>query len=75
MKVAIRKVGDDILLDIPPKLVSELGWEHGDLCEAEVNDDELRIVGVETVTHADAMKIARRGMKKYRDTLAKLAKS
>jgi antitoxin component of MazEF toxin-antitoxin module len=75
MKLEIRKVGDDILLAIPAKLVSELGWENGDVCQVEVHGDELRIVRTESAKHAEAMKIARRGMEKYRDTLATLAKS
>jgi antitoxin component of MazEF toxin-antitoxin module len=75
MKLQVRKVGDEILVAIPSELLARLGWEHGDICEAEIHGHELRVVRTETAKHAAAMKIARRGMEKYRETLAKLAKS
>jgi bifunctional DNA-binding transcriptional regulator/antitoxin component of YhaV-PrlF toxin-antitoxin module len=75
MKMEIRKVGDDIVIVLPTDTASQLGWEPGDVCEGEVCAAELRIVRTETKEHARAMKIARRGMEKYRNTLEKLAKS
>jgi bifunctional DNA-binding transcriptional regulator/antitoxin component of YhaV-PrlF toxin-antitoxin module len=75
MKLEIRKVADETVIVVPAEIASRLGWEPGDVCEGEVNGDELRIVRTETKEHARAMKIARRGMEKYRSTLEKLAKS
>jgi bifunctional DNA-binding transcriptional regulator/antitoxin component of YhaV-PrlF toxin-antitoxin module len=75
MKLELRKVADDTIIVVPPEAISQLGWEAGDLCEVEIQGDELRITRAETAKHAQAMKIARRGMEKYRDALAKLAKS
>jgi bifunctional DNA-binding transcriptional regulator/antitoxin component of YhaV-PrlF toxin-antitoxin module len=75
MKLEIRKVADDTIMVVPLEVISQLGWEAGDICQAEIHGDELRIVRAETAKHAQAMKIARRGMEKYRDALSKLAKS
>ena len=74
MKLKLSKIGDDTVVVLPAEVVSRLGWEPDDFYEGEVHGDELRIVRTET-KHTRAMKIARRGMEKYRSTLEKLAKS
>ena len=74
MKLKLSKIGDDTVLVLPTETALRLGWEPDDLYECEVHGDELRIVRTET-KHAQAMRIARRGMEKYRSTLEKLAKS
>jgi bifunctional DNA-binding transcriptional regulator/antitoxin component of YhaV-PrlF toxin-antitoxin module len=75
MKLEIRKVADDTMIVVPAEVISQFGWEAGDVCQIDIQGDELRITRAETAKHAQAMKIARRGMEKYRDTLGKLAKS
>jgi putative addiction module antidote len=74
MKLEIRKVANATVIVIPAEIATQLGWEPGDECEVEVDGDTFRVVRTET-KHSRAMKIARRGMEKYRDTLDKLAKS
>jgi antitoxin component of MazEF toxin-antitoxin module len=74
MKLKLCKVDNDVVLVLPTDVVSRLDWGPGDECEGEVDGDTLRVVRTE-MKHAIAMKIARRGMEKYRDTLEKLAKS
>ncbi len=74
MKLKLRKIGDHTAAILSDDLLSRLEWRAGDILDAEVVDDGLKILRTETV-HARAMKIARKGMEKYRDTLEKLAKS
>jgi putative addiction module antidote len=73
VKLSIQNVGDDVVFVIPAELVSQLEWGPGDILEAELVEGGLKLVRVET-KHQRAMKIAREGMQKYRDALAKLAK-
>jgi bifunctional DNA-binding transcriptional regulator/antitoxin component of YhaV-PrlF toxin-antitoxin module len=74
MKLGIAKTDDETVIVLPAKLASRLGWKPGDICEARVDGDHLSIIRTET-KHERAMRIARQGMKRYRHTLAKLAKS
>ena len=74
MKLEIRKVGDETVLALPAEIVSQLGWEPGDVCEGQLEGDRLSIIRTET-NHDRAMRIARKGMEIYRATLDKLAKS
>jgi bifunctional DNA-binding transcriptional regulator/antitoxin component of YhaV-PrlF toxin-antitoxin module len=74
IKLEIRKVDDATVIVIPEEIASQLCWEPGDECAGEIDGDTLRVVRAET-KHEQAMKIARRGMEKYRDTIEKLAKS
>ena len=75
MKTELKDLEGNLVLSIPQEVVSRLGWEAGDICGLEIDGDGLRIVRTETSKHASAMKFARRGMEKYRDVFAKLAKS
>lgn len=74
IKLEIRKVDDVTVIVIPEEIASQLRWEPGDEYVGEVHGDRLLVVRTET-KHEQAMKIARRGMEKYRDTMVKLAKS
>jgi antitoxin component of MazEF toxin-antitoxin module len=74
MKLKLCNVGDEVALLLPADVISQLGWEPGDQCEGDVEGGSLLVVRTET-KHEEAMRIARRGMEKYRDTSEKLAKS
>ena len=74
MKLEIHKLGADTVVALPAELASQFGWEPGDLCEGRIEGDRLSIARTET-KHDRAMRIARQGMEKYRDTMEKLAKS
>jgi len=74
MKIELRKCGENLMLALPPELVSDLHWELGDICECHVDADGLRIVRTETARDR-AMKIAREAMDKYHDVFTGLAKS
>ena len=74
IKLEIRKFDDATVIIIPEEIASQLRWEPGDQCAGEVDGDTLLVVRTET-KHEQAMRIARRGMEKYRETMEKLAKS
>jgi antitoxin component of MazEF toxin-antitoxin module len=74
MKTELRQCGDRLVLLLPLELVSELGWEQGDVCECRIEADGLRIVRIETAFDR-TMEIARKAMEEYKETLATLAKS
>ncbi len=74
MKSDLKKFGQELVVSLPPQVATQLGWVEGDVCEIEIHGNELRIVRVETAKHAQAMRLARRAMEKYRDAFEKLAK-
>jgi antitoxin component of MazEF toxin-antitoxin module len=73
MKFKVRKSGENLILVLPDEVVAKLGWARGDILNAEVVGDSLKIVQTQTA-HDHAMEIARRGMVKYRKTFEALAK-
>ena len=74
MEIQIRKCGDELSIVFPTSLVAQLGWAHGDILSAEVSGDGVAITRAMTA-HDHAMKIARKAMDEYRETLEALAKS
>ena len=74
MQMKIGKCNDNLFLILPTDVIAQLGWEQGDIVDVEAVNGELR--GARTLTrHDHAMEIARRGMDKYSETFAALAKS
>lgn len=74
MRLEFRKHGERFIAFIRHELVSQLGWRRGDTLDAQAVDGCLKIVRIETA-HARAMKIARKGMERYRGVFEKLAKT
>jgi hypothetical protein len=74
MSIELRRVNDQLVIVLPEELTASLAWEAGDIVRAEIVEQGLKIVRVETI-HSRAMKIARKCMEKYRNTFETLAKS
>jgi bifunctional DNA-binding transcriptional regulator/antitoxin component of YhaV-PrlF toxin-antitoxin module len=74
MKLQLRKVDGDVVIILPQKLISLLTWGAGDIVDAKIVEDNLIIRRDET-SYSRAMKIARKGMERYRSTFEKLAKN
>jgi antitoxin component of MazEF toxin-antitoxin module len=74
MKTKIEKSGENLFVVVPKEAVSQLGWTHGDILGAEVVDGSLKIVRTQTA-HDRALEFARKGIEKYREAFATLAKS
>jgi putative addiction module antidote len=74
MELKVRKSGDDLLVVIPDELAASLGWGPGDILAAEVVNEGVKIVRVETAFD-HTMKIARDIMEENREVLATLAKT
>jgi bifunctional DNA-binding transcriptional regulator/antitoxin component of YhaV-PrlF toxin-antitoxin module len=58
---------------LPQELTSVLNWAAGDSVDANIVEGNLVMVRAETL-HGRAMKIAKKGMERYRTTLENLAK-
>jgi bifunctional DNA-binding transcriptional regulator/antitoxin component of YhaV-PrlF toxin-antitoxin module len=74
MKTKLEKSEENLFVVVPKGAVSQLGWTHGDILSAEVVDGGLKIVRTQTADD-HAMEFARKGMEKYHETFATLAKS
>ena len=74
MPITIHKRGEKLLIELPPELLSKLGWGVGDIVSVDQVEDGLKISRA-TTAHDRAMQIARKGMDKYRKTFEILAKS
>ena len=74
MRLETGEFSDRTAIVLPDDLLSQLGWEHGDVLEGEVVDGALRIARTQT-KHDQAMQIAREIMEEYRETFETLAKS
>ena len=74
MQGTIHKSGEKLLIDLPIELARRLGWGAGDVLKMDQVEAGLKIE--RAMTRYDyAMKLARRGIEKYRDAFQKLAKS
>jgi putative addiction module antidote len=74
MASKIEKQGKQRIVALPTELLSQLGWDVGDVLAAEVFEGGIKLIRTKT-KHQHAMQIARRGMHKYREAMEKLAKS
>jgi antitoxin component of MazEF toxin-antitoxin module len=70
MKLTIHQSDEKLVVALPEHVVALLGWESGDLLEAEVVGDELKLVRVDRT-----MRTADEVMDEYSQTLEELAKS
>jgi hypothetical protein len=74
MTAKLEKIEGKFVLVLSEELVSQLDWTHGDIVEASANENELRVIRIQT-KHDRAMKIADEIMDEYHDTLSTLAKT
>ena len=74
MQGTIHKCGEKLLIDLPIELARSLGWAVGDVLTIDQLETGLKIEHAMTA-HDYGMKLARRGMEKYREAFEKLAKS
>jgi putative addiction module antidote len=74
MALRIKKIGDSRVVELPPELLAQLGWDTGDVLVAEVIEGGIKFTRAKT-KHDRAMEIAREVMEKYRQTFEALAKS
>jgi antitoxin component of MazEF toxin-antitoxin module len=74
MAAKIEKNGERRLVVLPPELLSQLGWDAGDVLAAEISEDCIKFTRVKTA-HDYAMEIARTAFVKYRKAFEALAKS
>ncbi len=74
METKIQRLGNKRILSLPPELLAELGWDAGDILAAEVIGRGIKFVRPNSKRNV-AMRIACRGMKKYRAAFEALAKS
>ena len=73
MKLTIRKANEKLAVELPDQMIACLGWRSGDVLEAQIVGDALKLVRVEGFE--STMKIADEVMGEYSGTLAQLAKS
>jgi bifunctional DNA-binding transcriptional regulator/antitoxin component of YhaV-PrlF toxin-antitoxin module len=74
MKLTIHQADDKLVVALPDQMVARLGWEAGNVLEAEVVGDGLKLVRVETAVDC-TMQTADEVMDEYSRTLEELAKS
>jgi antitoxin component of MazEF toxin-antitoxin module len=74
MKLTIHKANEKLVVALPEQIVARLGWESGDVLEAEVVGDALKLVRVETDVDR-TMRTADEVTDEYSWTLEEFAKS
>jgi antitoxin component of MazEF toxin-antitoxin module len=74
MVAKIEKDGERRLVELPPELLSQLGWDAGDVLAVEISKDGVKFTRVQTADN-DAMEIAEGIVDEYRETLEALARS
>ena len=74
MKLTIHKANEKLVVELPGDIVTRLGWGSGDVLEAEVVGDAIRLVRIETTSDATE-RTAEEVMDDYSWTLEQLAKS
>jgi antitoxin component of MazEF toxin-antitoxin module len=74
MKLTVHKANEKLVIALPDQVVARLGWGSGDVIEAEVVGDALKIVRVETANDR-TVRTADEVMDEYSWTLEQLAKS
>lgn len=70
----IRKIGNSLGLILPREMLAELGLGEGDEVVAVKQGHKAFSLSVPEPEFARQMEIARKGMKRYREALAELAK-
>jgi putative addiction module antidote len=72
--ITLRPIGQSLGIEIPSDILARLDLKAGDtLVLSESDDGALRIVRAGP-GHDEQMRLAREGMREYRDTLRELAK-
>ena len=74
MKLIVKKIGDDLVLVLPPELIQQLNWTHGDELNAIVEERDIRVMFAQSA-HDRGLAIARKLMEDYKETLEALARS
>jgi antitoxin component of MazEF toxin-antitoxin module len=74
MKLQVRQIKEQLGVVFPDDLIASLGWQPGDILEAELDGNGLKIVRVQTAFE-HGMQIAEQAMEEYRGTLEALAKT
>jgi bifunctional DNA-binding transcriptional regulator/antitoxin component of YhaV-PrlF toxin-antitoxin module len=74
MKLTIHTANEKLVVALPEQINARLGWGVGDVLEAEVVGDALKLVRVETDVDR-TMRAANEVMDEYSRTLEELAKS
>ncbi len=74
MKLTIHKANEDLVVVLPQQLVARLGWDSGDILDAEVVGGALKLVRIETAVDR-TIRTADEVMDEYARTLEQLAKS
>jgi putative addiction module antidote len=69
----IRRIGDELLVPVSEEMLASLGLHEGDEVVTTVRDGVVELTAPEPDVERQ-MEIARRGMEKYRNALAELAK-
>jgi antitoxin component of MazEF toxin-antitoxin module len=69
MKLTIHQADGKLVVALPDQMVARLGWESGDVLEAEIAGDGLKLYVDRTMRTADEV------MDEYSQTLEELAKS
>jgi hypothetical protein len=74
MKLKLTKIAGHHVFVLPADLIAKSGWKHGDIFQASVEGDALRLARTQDV-HDPVMEIAEQVMEEYRETFEALAKS
>ncbi len=74
MKIDVKRIGNSTGLILPRELVLRLGIEQGKSFYATVTADGGLRLTPHDPDFAQAMDVARKGMKRYRNALAELAR-
>lgn len=74
MQSKIHQCGENLVIDLPKEVSTNLGWRVGDVLNLEAAEGGLRVTRV-TTADDHAMEIARQCMDEYRETFEALAKS
>jgi len=74
MKLTIHKTNEAVVVAVLDELLARLGWSAGDVVEAEVVGDALRLVRIETAFDS-TMRMADEITDDYSWTLEQLART
>ena len=69
----IRRIGNELLVPVSEEMLATLGLSEGDEVVTKAGDGVIELSAPELDVERQ-LEIARRGMKKYRNALAELAK-
>ena len=74
MRLKVEKGSNGLFVSVPEEVLTQLGWEHGDVLSVDAVGQSLKIERAQTA-HDHAMEIARKCMNEYSEVFEKLAKS